>query len=93
MSLLDQSRVNNHPYLIVDNMSSNPPSAAVGFEEDIFEADERVHFSRETGTWRFEQDDGTELEYDTAKSQWVPVVSERRLEWHFQASPKLTCSF
>jgi hypothetical protein len=37
--------------------------------------DERMYFSRETGTWRLEGDDGNEMEYDTAKAAWVPVVS------------------
>jgi HIV Tat-specific factor 1 len=36
--------------------------------------DERIYFSRETGTWRFEDDDGNEMEYDTAKNTWVQVV-------------------
>ena len=40
-----------------------------------FADDPRVHFDRQAGTWRFEQDDGTELEYDGAKGAWVPVVS------------------
>lgn len=34
----------------------------------------RVYFSKETNTWRLEQDDGTELEYDAAKGAWLPVV-------------------
>ncbi|CDO69368.1 hypothetical protein BN946_scf184961.g10 [Trametes cinnabarina] len=38
-----------------------------------FANDPRVHFDRAAGTWRFEQDDGTELEYDAAKGAWVPV--------------------
>ena len=40
-----------------------------------FADDPRVHFDRQAGAWRFEQDDGTELEYDAAKGAWVPVVS------------------
>ncbi|KAF8552527.1 hypothetical protein OG21DRAFT_1511389 [Imleria badia] len=57
-------------------MSNIPPSATGGSITDIFEADDRVHFAKETATWRFEQEDGTELEYDTTKSQWLPVVDE-----------------
>ncbi|KAJ8468600.1 hypothetical protein ONZ51_g9532 [Trametes cubensis] len=41
-----------------------------------FANDPRVHFDRTAGTWRFEQDDGTELEYDAAKGAWVPVLDE-----------------
>ncbi|KAI9572059.1 hypothetical protein HD554DRAFT_2066640 [Boletus coccyginus] len=57
-------------------MSNLPPSAAGGSVADMFAADDRVYLSTETGTWRFEQEDGTELEYDTVKSQWLPVVDE-----------------
>ncbi|KAG8213798.1 hypothetical protein J3R82DRAFT_10510 [Butyriboletus roseoflavus] len=57
-------------------MSNIPPLAAGGSSADLFADDDRVHFSKETGTWRFEQEDGAELEYDTAKSQWLPVVDE-----------------
>jgi hypothetical protein len=53
-----------------DAMISAPSSGAFG-------ADERMYFSKESGTWRFEADDGVEMEYDTSKSAWVPVVSRR----------------
>jgi HIV Tat-specific factor 1 len=36
---------------------------------------DRIYFSKTSNTWRLEQDDGTELEYDSAKSSWVPLVS------------------
>lgn len=36
--------------------------------------EDRMFFSRETGTWRFEDDDGNEMEYDTSKNAWAPVV-------------------
>lgn len=67
-------------------MSNFPPSAAASSAADLFAADDRVHFSKETGTWRFEQEDGTELEYDTTTSQWVLVVSERSSEEHRRSS-------
>ncbi|KAG9316468.1 hypothetical protein JVU11DRAFT_2504 [Chiua virens] len=54
-------------------MSNLPPPAA---PTNLFAADDHVHFSTETETWRYEQEDGTELEYDKTKSQWVPVVDE-----------------
>ncbi|KAL1942094.1 hypothetical protein VTO73DRAFT_6624 [Trametes versicolor] len=41
-----------------------------------FADDPRVHFDRTAGTWRFEQDDGTELEYDDEKGAWVPLLDE-----------------
>ncbi len=55
------------------------PTAALGSSAEAqaaaFAADDRIHFDRTTGTWRLEDDDGNELEYDTAKGVWVPVVS------------------
>jgi HIV Tat-specific factor 1 len=39
-----------------------------------FEADPRIYYSKTAETWRIEDDDGTELEYDAAKASWVPVV-------------------
>ncbi|KAJ8597493.1 hypothetical protein M405DRAFT_724156 [Rhizopogon salebrosus TDB-379] len=61
-------------------MSNNaPPSAVAGASASAqaaaFSEDDRVHFSRETGTWRLENDDGTELEYNSTKG-WVPVLDE-----------------
>ncbi|KAI8972216.1 hypothetical protein BD414DRAFT_500559 [Trametes punicea] len=41
-----------------------------------FASDPRIHFDRTSGTWRFEQDDGTEMEYDAVKGAWVPVLDE-----------------
>lgn len=59
--------------------SAVPPSALAGSspaaQEAAFADDPRVHFDRASGTWRLENDDGSELEYDAAKGAWVPVVS------------------
>lgn len=33
-----------------------------------------VYFSKTAGTWRYEQDDGTEMEYDPSNAVWVPLV-------------------
>ncbi|KAI0694004.1 hypothetical protein C8T65DRAFT_711081 [Cerioporus squamosus] len=41
-----------------------------------FANDPRVHYDQQAGAWRFEQDDGTELEYDAAKGAWLPVLDE-----------------
>jgi hypothetical protein len=35
----------------------------------------RIFFSKTSNTWRLEDDDGAELEYDAAKGSWVPIVS------------------
>jgi HIV Tat-specific factor 1 len=56
-----------------------PPIAAAGSSAEVqaaaFADDPRVHFDRQSGTWRFEDDDGNEMEYDATKGAWVPVVS------------------
>jgi HIV Tat-specific factor 1 len=49
-----------------------PTTASVNLPD--FANDPRLHFSKETNTWRYEADDGTEKEWDTSKSIWVPVV-------------------
>ncbi|PCH43874.1 hypothetical protein WOLCODRAFT_138648 [Wolfiporia cocos MD-104 SS10] len=60
--------------------SAAPPSVVAGSsasaQQAAFAEDPRVHFDRASGTWRFENDDGSELEYDAAKGAWVPVVDE-----------------
>ncbi|KAG1900612.1 uncharacterized protein F5891DRAFT_1032850 [Suillus fuscotomentosus] len=61
-----------------------PPSAAAGASASAqaaaFANDDRIHFSRETGTWRLENEDGTELEFDSAKGVWVPVLDEELIK-------------
>lgn len=56
-----------------------PPTALAGSSAEAqaaaFAADDRIHFDRSAGTWRFEDEDGNEMEYDAAKGVWVPVVS------------------
>lgn len=55
------------------------PTALAGSSAEAqaaaFADDDRIHFDRTTGTWRLEDDDGNEMEYDAAKGVWVPVVS------------------
>ncbi|KAF7985034.1 hypothetical protein HWV62_8861 [Athelia sp. TMB] len=61
-------------------MSLPPPSAGANSTPEAlaaaFEADPRIHYSRESGTWRLENDDGSELEYDPAKGLWIALVDE-----------------
>lgn len=71
-----ESNTHKHP----PEMSNDaPPSAAAGASASAqaaaFANDDRIHFSRETETWRLENEDGTELEFDSVKGAWVPVVS------------------
>ncbi|KIK03472.1 hypothetical protein K443DRAFT_653246 [Laccaria amethystina LaAM-08-1] len=61
-------------------MSAPPPSAAVGSSAEAqaaaFADDPRVYFSKTANTWRYEQEDGTEMEYDPSNAVWVPLVDE-----------------
>ncbi|TBU49460.1 hypothetical protein BD309DRAFT_909676 [Dichomitus squalens] len=57
------------PVVLASGSSSEAQAAA-------FADDPRVHYDKTAGTWRFEQDDGTELEYDAAKGAWVPVLDD-----------------
>lgn len=41
-----------------------------------FTADPRVHFNQQSGKWAFEDDDGTEMEWEEQRGVWVPVVSD-----------------
>ncbi|KII92399.1 hypothetical protein PLICRDRAFT_103638 [Plicaturopsis crispa FD-325 SS-3] len=67
-------------------MSANvpPPSAAAGSSAEAqaaaFAEDPRIHFSKTSGTWRLENDDGSELEYDAIKGTWVALVDEDLIE-------------
>ncbi|KAI0088025.1 hypothetical protein BDY19DRAFT_951560 [Irpex rosettiformis] len=64
--------------------SPAPPTALAGSSAEAqaaaFAEDDRIHFDRTSGTWRFEDDDGSEMEYDGAKGAWVPVLSEDLLK-------------
>ncbi|PPR07381.1 hypothetical protein CVT26_013697 [Gymnopilus dilepis] len=64
-------------------MSAPPPSPAAGSSAEVqaaaFADDPRIYFSKATNTWRFEQDDGSELEFDAAKNAWIPVVDEETI--------------
>ena len=47
-----------------------PPTIAAGSSAQAqaaaFADDPRVHFDKQSGTWKFEDDDGNEMEYDAA---------------------------
>ncbi len=34
----------------------------------------RIYYDKESGSWKFEGDDGTEMEYDGVKGKWVSIV-------------------
>jgi len=59
---------------------SAPPTALAGSsaadQQAAFADDPRIHFDRASGTWRLENDDGSELEYDGTIGAWVAIVDE-----------------
>ncbi|KAF8210265.1 hypothetical protein K438DRAFT_1916720 [Mycena galopus ATCC 62051] len=65
-------------------MSSGPPPSAAGSSAqalaDAFANDDRhvleIYLEKTSNTWRYEEEDGTEMEYDAAKGTWVPLVDE-----------------
>ncbi|KAF5348626.1 hypothetical protein D9758_006852 [Tetrapyrgos nigripes] len=66
-------------------MTSNPPPTAIAGAPAAslpahFADDPRVYFSKDTNTWRYEEEDGTEMEYDAAKGSWVPLVDEELIK-------------
>lgn len=56
-----------------------PPTTVAGSSAEAqaaaFAADPRIHYDRASGTWRIEDDDGNESEYDPVKGAWIPLVS------------------
>ncbi|KAG7098531.1 hypothetical protein E1B28_000470 [Marasmius oreades] len=61
-------------------MSSEPPLPTlpqpIPAVPAAFASDLRVYYNKETETWRYEEDDGTEMEYDVSKGSWMPLVDE-----------------
>ena len=49
--------------------SSTTTTGGISFAEDP-----RAFYNKGTGTWRLEDDDGNEFEYDQVKGVWVPLV-------------------
>lgn len=55
--------------------TSLPSSSTAAVDANAFSQDPRVHVNTLTGKWTFEQEDGSELEWDIVRGAWVPVVS------------------
>ncbi|KAJ6586915.1 hypothetical protein DFH09DRAFT_910267 [Mycena vulgaris] len=59
---------------------SGPPTSAAGSSAqaltDAFANDERIYLEKTSNTWRYEEEDGTEMEYDAVKGIWIPLVDE-----------------
>ncbi|KAJ3989117.1 hypothetical protein F5890DRAFT_1487944 [Lentinula detonsa] len=62
------------------SLFSPPPPVAAGSSASAqaaaFSTDQRVYFSKESNTWRYEEEDGAEMEFDAAKGLWVPLIDE-----------------
>lgn len=61
-----------------------PDESLGGYDSDLrgfpitiedFNTDTRVSFSRLSGKYTLEQDDGSEFEFDEGLRRWIPVVS------------------
>ena len=63
----------------MSEQSAAPATLAAGssaaLQAAAFADDDRIHFDKTSGTWRYEDDDGNEMEYDATKGAWAPVVS------------------
>ncbi|KAH8083783.1 hypothetical protein BXZ70DRAFT_900532 [Cristinia sonorae] len=64
----------------MSSQTNAPPTALAGSSAEAqaaaFATDDRIHFDKASGSWRFEDDDGNEFEYDAAKGAWVSLVDE-----------------
>jgi hypothetical protein len=60
---------------MADNTLPTPSSSSTATTGSVsFAEDPRAFYDKETATWRLEDDDGNELEYDQAKAAWIPLV-------------------
>ncbi|KAF8829254.1 hypothetical protein F5051DRAFT_320328 [Lentinula edodes] len=63
-------------------MSSFPPpppvaaGSSASAQAAAFSTDQRIYFSKESNTWRYEEEDGAEMEFDAVKGLWVPLIDE-----------------
>ncbi|KZT57743.1 hypothetical protein CALCODRAFT_469346 [Calocera cornea HHB12733] len=64
------------PPALAANGAAAPPSDPTQIGEAGFEADPRVYMDRVSGTWRFEDDNGDEMEWEVLGRKWVPVIDE-----------------
>lgn len=75
--------------------TSTPSTLAAGSSAETqaaaFASDPRIHFDTQSQTWKLEDDNGDELEYDAGKGAWVPVVSTRLLVYCCSGSSR--CDF
>ena len=61
-------------YSLDDSVPAGPGMSSFPTTEADLRSDPRVAFSRLSGKWTLEADDGSEYEYDGALRRWIPVV-------------------
>jgi HIV Tat-specific factor 1 len=57
-----------------------PPSTSFPTDPSLFSSDERISFSKLDSKYILVLDDGTEYEFDSAISRWIPVLDDALLE-------------
>lgn len=57
------------PLNALKNPATQSPDLTIDFEND-----DHVHFDTVTQKWIYENDDGTEMQWDTQNNIWIPVV-------------------
>jgi len=60
------------------SVPSTSTSQAAPSAEDMaaaFASDPRVHFSKASGKWEYEDEEGREFEWSAFAKNWVPIVS------------------
>lgn len=61
----------------MEDPNGSPPAtgpSSFPMTREEFDSDPRVSWSRLSGKWTLEADDGSEFEYDEGLKRWVPVV-------------------
>src|SRR4051812_38032837 len=63
---------------------AEPVAERLSFPTDptLFDADERISFSRQENKFVAVQTDGTEFEFDSRLKRWVPVVDDELVRAH-----------
>ncbi|KAB8339096.1 hypothetical protein FH972_022032 [Carpinus fangiana] len=68
-----------------DAPPSDPPAASFPQEQEDFETDPRVSYSKIEHKWILEESNGSEWAYDESTKRWIPSLDEALLEQQQQA--------
>lgn len=72
LAMMDPHHGFVEPFVITNDEPSEVSTFPMTREE--FDTDPRVSWSRISGKWSLEADDGSEFEFDEALKRWIPVV-------------------